>query len=305
MQNTLTGKYGGVSALNVITLRIRKAITGIVGVLVLLALLILLNIVQLLSLLVRPFSQDIFRKINHDLADFWWGLCADALRKMQGLQVIISGDDIPKEENAIVLANHQKMADIAALFFLAKPKNRLGDLKWFAKNELKYVPGLGWGLQFLDCIFVRRNWYADKSLVESAFQKFHTHKIPIWLMIFPEGTRRTPLKQKASQEFSRDRGWPELHYVLVPRTKGFSAAAHGLRHHVKAVYDVTIGYVGSPPGLWQLISGQVEKIHLHVRRYKLEDIADKDEETSQWLLSRYFEKDELLERFFFTGHFQS
>ena len=79
--------------------------------------------------------------------------------------MVISGDELPQTENAVVIANHQSMTDVQALFLLARKAGRLGDLKWFVKNSLKYVPGIGWGMVFLDCLFVKRDWTADRRRI--------------------------------------------------------------------------------------------------------------------------------------------
>lgn len=45
----------------------------------------------------------------------------------------------------------------------------LGDMKWMVKDIIKYVPGVGWGMLFLDCIFVKRDWTTDKESIRKTF----------------------------------------------------------------------------------------------------------------------------------------
>ena len=45
---------------------------------------------------------------------------------------------------------------------------------------------------------------------------------PMWLCLFAEGTRLTPQKLEASQEYSRKNGLPVLQHHLQPRTRGFN-----------------------------------------------------------------------------------
>jgi lysocardiolipin and lysophospholipid acyltransferase len=55
--------------------------------------------------------------------------------------------------------------------------------------------------------------------------------------------------------------------------------------------------------LWQYIKGVCTEAHLHVRRYPIEEMPHSLDELSQWLLARFAEKDELLDRFYATGRF--
>ena len=84
----------------------------------------------------------------------WWGWCATAAKRINGTEVVFHGDPVPVGENAVVLLNHQEMTDVCVMFALAQAKERLGDLKWFVKDIVKYVvPGVGWGMLFLDCLY--------------------------------------------------------------------------------------------------------------------------------------------------------
>ena len=120
--------------------------------------LLMFNVAQTASLLLLPFSRPAFRRFNRWCANTWWGACVVASQRVNGTRLIVTGEDVPADENALVLANHQDMPDILALMILARGKRRLGDLKFFVKHALKWVPGVGWGMQFLSCPFLRRDW---------------------------------------------------------------------------------------------------------------------------------------------------
>ena len=68
---------------------------------------------------------------------------------------------------------------------------------------------------------------------------------------------------------------------------------------------MTIGYVDGVPTLWQYITGSVERIHVHVRRFPIETLPRLEHELRDWLLARYREKDELLEHYYSHGVFPS
>ena len=267
--------------------------------------LILTNIAQTLSLVLFPFSRRAFRSFNRLCAGSWWGSCVVIAQWLHGSRLIYTGDTLPDRENAIVISNHQQMTDIFVLMMLAKPRGRLGDLKWFVKDVIKYVPGVGWGMLFLDCLYVKRDWDADKDRISTTFSKFQKNQIPIWLISFVEGTRIKPEKLKRSQKFAREKGLPVLENVLLPRTKGFAASVQGLSGHAKAVYDVTIGYPAGPPNLWQMASGKATEFHIHVRRFSLTELPSNPVELASWLVTRYQEKDQLLKQFQLKGAFAS
>jgi 1-acyl-sn-glycerol-3-phosphate acyltransferase len=265
--------------------------------------LIAFNAAQTASLVIRPFSRRAFRRFNRWCADTWWGWCVETARRFNGTRVVVTGEDLPADENAIVVSNHQQMPDITALMALAKSKGRLGDLKFFVKHALKWTPGLGWGLQFLNCPFLKRDWSADRHKIEATFETLVRERIPMWLVSFVEGTRATEAKIRASAEWAVERGLESTQHVLLPRTKGFAASVEGLGEHLHAVYDVTIGYVDGVPSLWQYITGRVREIHVHVRRFPVDELPKLEAELKQWLMDRFYEKDALLEQYYRTGSF--
>ena len=265
--------------------------------------LLVFNAAQTASLLLLPFSRRAFRRFNRWCANTWWGACVVASQRLNRTRVIVTGEDLPDSENALVLSNHQNMPDILALMILARGKRRLGDLKFFVKHALKWVPGVGWGMQFISCPFVRRDWTTDRERIRKTFDTLVRERIPVWLVSFAEGTRSTPEKLRASAEWAAEQGLEPTRHVLIPRTKGFVATIEGLGKHLDAVYDVTIGYVDGVPTLWQYITGSVQRIHVHVRRFPIESLPGLEHELRDWLIDRYREKDQLLEHYYATGAF--
>lgn len=261
------------------------------------------NGAQVLSLGIRPFWREGFRRFNRWCADTWWGLCVVAGDKLAGIRFVYTGENVPAKENAIVVANHQNMPDITTIMAFARSKQRLGDLKFFVKKKLKWFPGIGWGMQFLHCPFVDRTWSADREKITHTFHSLVDERIPMWLVSFVEGTRATTEKIAASREYALAKGHALTEHVLLPRTKGFAATVEGLRSHAEAVYDVTIGYVEGVPTLWQYIKGSVNRIHVHVRRFEIDELPQLESEVRQWLLDRFVEKDRLLAFFYEHGAF--
>ena len=262
-----------------------------------------INLLQLLSLVLRPFSRPAFRRVNRWCADTWWGLCVICAERVYGVRVITTGVDVPMRENALLVANHQQMPDITTLMSFARTKDRLGDLKFFVKKQLKWVPGMGWGMQFLDCLYIDRDWASDRENIRKTFASLVDEQVPIYLVSFAEGTRLTLPKLEAAQAYAREHDLTMPRHTLIPRSKGFAASVEGLRTHIDAVYDLTIGYEGAVPSLWQYVKGMVQQIHLHVRRFPIADMPDSVDGLREWLMARWEEKNQLLDHFYETGTF--
>jgi lysocardiolipin and lysophospholipid acyltransferase len=262
-----------------------------------------INLIQLSSLALLPFSRKAFRAVNRWCADSWWGLCVTGAERINGSRVVFTGDDVPMRENALLVVNHQQMPDITAVMKFCRTKDRLGDMKFFVKKQLKWVPGMGWGMQFLDCLFIDRDWASDREQIERTFSRLVNDNVPVHLVSFVEGTRLTLAKLAAAQDYARAHGLYIPRHVLVARTKGFAASVEGLRSHISAVYDLTIAYEHAVPTLWQYIKGLVDRIHVHVRRFPVADLPATADDLRQWLQDRWQEKDELLDHFYETGAF--
>ncbi len=253
-----------------------------------------INALQTISLLCKIFSQPLFRKINQHLAHFYGTILVLLMDKIYRVRIIWQCDILPEREDAIVIANHQTAVDIMPLFALAHRSQRVGDMKFFVKEVFKYIPGPGWGLIFLDSIFLKRRWMADRRRIKQSFQKFIREGIPLWLNIFPEGTRFTHKKMLDAQSTARHYKLPICEHVLVPFAKAFETSVLGLKDHVQAVYDVTIGYPDGIPTLWQLMLGDVPCIEVRVERFLLESLPNQGLAIEQWLNDRFWAKELIL-----------
>lgn len=259
--------------------------------------LLIINLFQFVSILWRYISPSLFLRYNSFWADFYWSYIVWLAEKLGGLRVTVSCDHLPEGENAIVLSNHQSAVDTVVQLAFGKSRKRLGDMKFFVKDVIKYIPGPGWGMIFLDCIFMKRNWTRDRENVVRQLQKFKKFGFPIWVNLYPEGTRLKPSKLLAAQEFARDNNLPVPKRVLIPRVKGFLATIEGLDGHVDAVYDLTIAYPnGQPPTLWELLSAQGNLVKVEIKRYSISQIPKDQEGRSAWLLQLYRDKEIQIER---------
>lgn len=281
--------------------RVLRLFTGFLSFLYLI---LVLNLVQLGSVLLLPFSRRLVRSINRWCARSIWGLWVIMAERQNRIDVRFTGDAVPPRENALVLPNHQSMSDVLLLLCFAWRARRLGHLKFFVKDVVKYVPGPGWGMVFLDCIFVKRDWAQDRGNIERLFAKYKNESIPLLLVSFLEGTRRTPKKLAEAQAYAKERGLPVLEHVLLPRTKGFVFSVLGLRQHLDVVYDLTLGYeTEPPPTLLDCFAGTVRKVDIHVRRWPIAELPEGDDALAAWATARYEEKDALLAHYKQHGAF--
>jgi len=68
------------------------------------------------------------------------------------------------------------------------------------------------------CIYVRRNDKGDLERVEKGISQIKSNGLPVWLVIFPEGTRYNPIKNpeviERSRQFAKEKGFFSHIYVL-------------------------------------------------------------------------------------------
>lgn len=266
---------------------------------------LLCNVVQMLSLLLYPISGAAFRAVNQAVAGAWFSSLALTLEFLPGLQFVQTGDALPPGENAFVICNHQSGADIPAVIVLARRAGRTRDLKWFVKDVIKWLPGIGWGMLFLDCLFVKRNWNSDKEKIIATFDRLRRNRTRFWILSFIEGTRLTRAKLERSQDYCRKAGLPVLNHVMSPRTRGFEATLDGLGTLTDAVYDVTLAFegfeTGQIPGFGALFFGPIHRVHIHVDRFAAAAIPATKQGRVSWVLERFTAKDTRLASFYRTG----
>lgn len=135
---------------------------------------------------------------------------------------------------------------------------------------------------------------ADRRRIKTTFERFRAEQIPLWLNIFPEGTRYTAKKMLDAQITARHYKLPICEHVLVPYAKAFETSILGLKGRVQAVYDVTIGYPKGIPTLWQMLCGDVRLLEIHVVRFALEQLPQEAQAIENWLNERFWAKEQHL-----------
>ncbi|KAI9657756.1 MAG: hypothetical protein M1821_002932 [Bathelium mastoideum] len=270
--------------------------------------------------------------ISYDLASLvaksvWLGI-QTIFTRLNGAQITVSGTTPPRGESAIIVSNHVEWVDFYMIQALALKAGMLGRCRWFAKQQLKWVPFLGWGLWAMRMPLVSRKWATDQREMERVFEGVKKNSWPICmrphpvsseqecrslkllnalgLISYSEATRYTKAKFDDTVLWCKANDRPIPKHTLYPRTRGFIATVNQLRQtsHVRAVYDVTIAYARgnsfmSTPNFWQTVSisrlQDTWRFHVHLERYSLVDLPRTDDELAKWLETRWIEKGERLE----------
>ncbi|KIV83775.1 hypothetical protein PV11_05770 [Exophiala sideris] len=244
-------------------------------------------------------------------------------------KVIVSGDESVRgqlfkstdgdlvldfPDRLILIANHQIYTDWLYLWWIAYCNGMHGRLYIILKESLKKIPVLGWGMQFNQFIFLKRNWEQDRPNMASALQRLNKPADPMWLLLFPEGTNLAPSTRAKSTAWANKQGIPDTRHVLLPRSTGLHFCLEELKNTVDYVYDCTVAYEGVPRGqfaqdIFTLKSGYLEgrppkSVSMHWRRFAVKDIPlHNDKAFELWLLARWREKDVLIEKWYQTGRF--
>ncbi|EKX49694.1 hypothetical protein GUITHDRAFT_67735 [Guillardia theta CCMP2712] len=201
---------------------------------------IFVNALQVLTLLVRPFSLPLFRKLNRELVNLHWPLLVWLIEGWAGVKLKLYGDKLPHNETMIGILNHRSDVDWMIGFALCGRKCVLGALKVIVKTAHLMIPVFGLMEYFVEFIFVKRNWQEDKAALEKGLLSLQTFPKPFWFIIFPEGTRYSQKRKEANQVWARENGKTPLEHVLWPRAKAFVMATQTLKGTVDAIYDATM-----------------------------------------------------------------
>ncbi len=239
------------------------------------------------------------------IAEGWIGANSAILGLTQSIVWEVRGlDGLEPRAWYLVIANHQSWADIFAL--QAVFNRRIPFLKFFLKEQLRWVPVMGLAWWALDMPFMKRYSRAelerrpelrgsDLATTRRACERFR--EIPTSIINFVEGTRRTAAKQAASASPYR--------HLLPPRAGGVAFVLGAMGTILKELLDVTIAYPEGSGGLWALCSGRIGRIVLDVERWPLEPwLAAGDyagdaafrARFQDWLSVRWSAKDARLER---------
>ncbi|XP_043922072.1 1-acyl-sn-glycerol-3-phosphate acyltransferase epsilon-like [Protopterus annectens] len=230
-----------------------------------------------------------------------------------GVEVIIYGELPRKKESVIYLSNHQCTVDWIIADMLAIRQNALGHGCYVLKDGLKWLPLYGWYFSQHGGIYVKQIAKFNEEAMRNKLitQSQSKNGAPMYLVIFPEGTRYNPkrphIEIEASQAFAKKEGLAVLQHVLTPRVKATHVAIDSMKDHIDAIYDVTVAYEGTvdnrgqrklAPSMPEFLCNECPKVHIYFERVDLKDIPKEQMFLRRWLHECFEIKDKLLTEFY-------
>ena len=211
------------------------------------------------------------RRILTRIAETWIGVnnrildCYSAPRWEVDLP-----EGLDPDQTYVINCNHQSWVDILVL---QKMFNRRAPfMRFFIKQELLWVPILGYAWWALDFPFMKR-YSRDQiaSRPELRNRDLETARavcnrlrgVPVSMMNFLEGTRFTPAKRAAQDSPYR--------HLLKPKVGGLGEVLYAFGDRLKSLIDVTIVYPDGPPTIWDLLCGRVPRIVVQAREVAIPD----------------------------------
>ena len=282
---------------------------GIVSFSIILFIILFLFVVVIFLALLRylapvPGWRRTLRDKLNDFPKLWTDLSTYCLSCLGLCQIDVQGDldKLDKKRWYLMTSNHNCWTDI---FLLHRVFNhRLPVLKFFMKQELKWVPFLGWGCWLIGYPFMKR--YSKQTLQNKPHLKGKDFKTtqkmcerykrskPNTIISFAEGTRYT--REKANRQNTPYR------YLLKPRAGGLGYTLTLMRDKIDDFVDVTIVYHGGVPTFWDFLCGRVNKVTMLVDLHHLGDELKGDYQNDRafrsafqnWLNQLWEKKDQKL-----------
>ncbi|KAJ4486373.1 acyltransferase-domain-containing protein [Lentinula aciculospora] len=196
--------------------------------------------------------------------------------------------DLPSK--FVYIANHQIYADWwyawCFLYYFSSEAHRY--IYITLKKSLRWVPVVGWGMQFFNFIFLARSWASDRLQLATHLsllgQAAESDQMPLAFILYPEGTLVSENTRPISKKFADKMGITDMTHVLLPRSTGLLYSLRSLSPRIKELHllDVTMVYPGIPP----LAYGQdyytlrtmffdgvaPPAVHMHLRMFKVAEL---------------------------------
>ena len=206
-------------------------------------------------------------------------------------------DEVSLDKWYLVISNHQSWTDIILLQSYLYGK--IPPLKFFTKQQLIWVPGIGLAMYVLGFPYVKRVSKAqikanpnlrnaDRDNIAEACKGFKNH--PTSILNFLEGTRRTSAKQlNQSSDYKN---------LLKPKIGGIEYVIKDMGDYLHKLIDVTIVYPDGTPTFWQFVKGECRSVKFVVSHHEIptQVLVDNDIERrsslSGWIKTIWMQKDQ-------------
>ena len=236
----------------------------------------------------RIVSEQTYLKLNFNLQCWWASGIFDTLLGLYQAKLRVSGLDSTEGDGpAIVLSRHVSSADsLIPTKFISKAQRR--PLRFIMKRELLWDPCLDIVGHRLPNVFVDRKDRDDALGQIQALTRNLTSQEGV--VLFPEGTRFTPRRQRAIRESLTQKNDPaalelahSLQHTLPPRPAGFIALLESIpacdlilcaHSGLEVVHDISA-----------LLSGELvgREIAITFWRVSASEIPTDSENRTRWL----------------------
>ncbi|XP_074919818.1 1-acyl-sn-glycerol-3-phosphate acyltransferase epsilon isoform X2 [Chelonoidis abingdonii] len=133
-----------------------------------------------------------YRELDDRFYTIYQSMVLFFFERYTGVQIIIYGDLPKNKENVVYLSNHQCTVDWIVADMLAIRQNALGHVRYVLKDGLKWLPLYGWYFSQHGGIYVKRSARFNEKEMRNKLQAQVKAETPMYLVIFPEGTRYNP-----------------------------------------------------------------------------------------------------------------
>ncbi|KAI0778024.1 acyltransferase-domain-containing protein [Trametes elegans] len=193
-------------------------------------------------------------------------------------------------QKTVVIANHQVYADWWYAWALTYFTGTHRDVFIVLKKSLKWVPVVGWGMQFYNFIFLARSWASDKLHLSKSLswlaRRAEKEDSPLTFLLYPEGTLISKDTRPISKKYADKLGIPDMTHTLLPRSTGLHYSLRSLAPRIPNLHllDITMAYPGkSVRGIPSLEYGQdfytlrsifldgipPPAVHMHIRKFNV------------------------------------
>ena len=196
----------------------------------------------------------------------------------------------------IVIGNHINMIDFSIYASIIKQYDTR-DIYIVYKNEIIYIPGAGFILGVCPDIRMTRKFDDDKYTIINTLKKIKNGII----IIFPEGVRYNDLKQKQSQQFSKDNNLHVFKNILYPKMKGLWLIISCLNEVNKLgnVIDITVlltNYRNKECRNYKLLTTELGNTYAIISSYSIMKNNFNDYNMFKlWFLDIWIKKDNILD----------
>ncbi|EJF66552.1 hypothetical protein DICSQDRAFT_142143 [Dichomitus squalens LYAD-421 SS1] len=191
--------------------------------------------------------------------------------------------NLPKK--SVLIANHQVYADWWYAWTLTYFMGTYKDVYIVLKRSLKWVPILGWGMQFYNFIFLARSWASDRLQLSQGLswlaRRAEKEDWPFTFILYPEGTLVSKDTRPISKKYADKLGIPDMTNTLLPRSTGLHYSLRSLAPRIPSLelIDITMAYPGIPylgygQSYYTLRSIFCDRVpppavHMHIRKFNV------------------------------------